>query len=108
MKKHINKTSHRQNNNRKQQGVKKAPPTFAGFQVASIEIDTDVVQVPRAEYDELVSDEAKLNIIFDLLVQNRYVSDDTLRTLVGLPVNKLPAYASTDTPSTGAEESADE
>lgn len=108
MEKHTNKARHSHNNNCKQPDINKSLPKFSGFQVAYIEIDIDMVEVPRAEYDELVASDAKLNIIYDLLEQDRYVSDDILRTLVGLPVKKLPTYTSPDTPSTDAEESADE
>lgn len=108
MKKHTNKARQYQSSSRKQPAVKKTLPKFAGIQVASIEIDNDVVEVPRAEYDELVANEAKLDIIYDLLSQDRYVTDDILRAIVGLPVKELPAYTPTDTPQVDAEEPANE
>ena len=62
MEKHTNKARHSHNNNCKQPDINKSLPKFSGFQVAYIEIDIDMVEVPRAEYDELVASDAKLDM----------------------------------------------
>lgn len=46
MEKHTNKARHSHNNNCKQPDINKSLPKFSGFQVAYIEIDIDMVEVP--------------------------------------------------------------
>ena len=65
-----------------------------GIQLASIEIDDDVVRVPREEYDDLIASEATLDIIGCMLSTMRYVGDDTIRAILGIkepPREKSPA-----------------
>ena len=67
MEKHTNKARHRHNNNCKQPDINKSLPKFSGFQVPYIEIDIDMVYLPRAAYDVLAATYATLNTIYDLL-----------------------------------------